>query len=153
VTVLHRYVLPVAAALTLAGCSTAPTPDAASSPAAHSPSTATPTTAAASSFCLDLPTFNVAVLAFTADAGRAIEGEQLDVEELRRKAAIVAEYGRQMRDSAPPDVADEFDAVLDAVATSARRMEPGAKVRDIVDPLYGSQARPAFDAVQNYECR
>ncbi|MDF3148394.1 hypothetical protein [Streptomyces sp. T21Q-yed] len=147
----------MAAALTLAGCSNSPdaAPSAsasASAPTSSSTSTARPTATATSAFCLDLSTFQVGVVAFRSDVGAAIEGQPLDFEDLRRRAALIAHTGREMKASAPPDIAEEFRTVLKAIDTSASRLKPDAKVRDVVDPLYGEPNRPAFDAVDNYDC-
>ncbi|MFJ7771031.1 hypothetical protein ACIQ1J_22150 [Streptomyces sp. NPDC097107] len=42
--------------------------------------------------------------------------------------------------------------MLKAIATSAGHLKPGAKTRDVVDPVYGERNRPAFDAVNDYDC-
>lgn len=110
-------------------------------------------TAEMSAFCLDLTTFQVGVIVFRADAGKAIDGQPLDFDDLRTKAARIAFVGAEMKSSAPPDIRDQFQAVLAAVATSAGRMKPGVKVIDIVDPLFGKATRTAFDAVDKYECK
>ncbi|MFI6011776.1 hypothetical protein ACIBAG_23665 [Streptomyces sp. NPDC051243] len=65
---------------------------------------------------------------------------------------MIADLGEEMRASAPAAIDEEFRAVLKAVDVSASRLKPGAKVRDVVDPLYGEHIRPAFDAVDNYDC-
>jgi hypothetical protein len=39
-----------------------------------------------------------------------------------------------------------------AISISASRLKPGAKVRDVVLPRFGEDVRPAFDAVDKYEC-
>lgn len=84
--------------------------------------------------------------------GAAIEGQPLDFQELRRKAALIADIGEKMQPSAPPDIAEEFRTVLKAIETSASRLKTGAKARDVVDPVYGEQNRSAFDAVGTYDC-
>lgn len=152
-TAPRRWIFATAAVLMTAGCSGSPgAASPASVPASSSPSTTRPSTTPTSAFCLDLTTFQVGVVAFRADAGAAIQGEPLDFQELRRKAALIADMGEKMQASAPPDIAEEFSAVRKAIATSASRLKPGAKVRDVVDPLYGERNRPAFDAVDDYDC-
>jgi hypothetical protein len=144
------------AVLTLAGCSGG----SGSSSASPSSRARAATTAAASpsprntsAFCLDLSTFQVGVLAFRSEAGKAMQGQPLDFTELRRKAALVATWGKEMRATAPPDIAEHFRTVLDAIATSARRLKPGGSARAVLDPLYGKRNQAAFEAVQKYECR
>ena len=156
-TTPRTHMLAAAAALVAAGCSNSGTPSTSAapqtSPASKAPSTTASPSRTNSAFCLDLSTFQVAVVSFRADAGKAIRGQALDFAELRRKAKIIADYGKEMRASAPSDIAKQFETVLDAVATSTRKLKPDASVRDVVDPLYGTRNRAAFDAVQNYECR
>lgn len=145
------------AALMTAGCSSFP--DAAppasvpeSTPAPSSTPTARPTATASSAFCLDLTTFQVGVVAFRSDVGAAIEGQPLDFEDLRTRAALITHTGREMKASAPRDIAEEFRVVLKAIDSSARSLKKGARVRDVVDPLYGEHNSPAFDAVNDYDC-
>ncbi|MGK5558016.1 hypothetical protein ACSNOI_41060 [Actinomadura kijaniata] len=106
-----------------------------------------------SAFCADLSTFQMAMLSYQSDVGKALQNQPLDFAEARRKAALIADYGRRMRGSAPPDIARHFTTVLDAVAASARAVEPGGSARAVVEPVYGKRNRAAFDAVQKYECR
>jgi hypothetical protein len=128
----------------------ATTPSGTATTTATSTVTSTTTsTAIKSGFCLDLPLFQAALLRYKASAGKAIEGAALDVETLKRGAAQVAQTGAAMQPSAPPEIAEQFRTVLAAVATSAGNLTKGATVRAIVDPLYGSQNKAAFDAVQN----
>lgn len=68
------------------------------------------------------------------------------------RTVLIAHTGREMQASAPPDIAEQFRAVLKAVDTSAGRLKPGAKVRDVVDPLYGEHVLLTFDAVDDYGC-
>ncbi|MEJ1199284.1 MULTISPECIES: hypothetical protein [unclassified Streptomyces] len=148
----------VAAATTMAGCSNSPeaappeTAPPTSAPASSSTPTTRPSATATSAFCLDLSTFQVGVIAYSAEVGAAIEGEPLDFKELRRKAVLIAGMGERMQASAPPDVAKHFRTVLKAIDTSASHLKSGAKTRDVVDPVYGERNRPAFDAVNNYDC-
>ncbi|WP_157420415.1 hypothetical protein [Actinomadura kijaniata] len=146
----------VVAALMVTGCSDPSAPSASASPtspAAQPPATTAPTPSRASSaFCLDLSTFQVAMLSYQADVGKALQNQPLDFAEARRKAALIADYGKRMRGSAPPDIARHFTTVLDAVATSARAVKPGGSARAVVEPVYGKRNRAAFDAVQKYEC-
>ncbi len=138
----------MAAALMTAGCSSSP--DAAppaSVPASSSASTTRPSATPTSAFCLNLSTFQVGVVAYSAEVGAAIEGEPLDFKELRRKAALIAETGEPMQASAPPDIAEEFRTVLKAIDTSASNLKSGANARDVLDPVYGERNRPAFEAV------
>lgn len=153
----------MAAALLAAGCSNSPdtpdTPDAARPASPHAsapPSSGTPTTlptpTATSAFCLDLNTFQVGVVTFRSDVGAAIDGKALDFEDLRTRAVLIAHMGKEMKASAPQDIAEEFRVVLKAIETSASRLKEGTKVRDVVDPLFGEQNLPAFDAVNDYDC-
>lgn len=148
----------MAAAMTMSGCSSSPK-DAStdSAPSASAPiSSSTPATrpspSATSAFCLDLSTFQVGVIGYSSEVGAATEGEPLDFEELRRKAALIANMGEGMQASAPPDVAKHFRTVLKAIETSASNLKSGATTRDVLEPVYGERNRPAFDAVNNYEC-
>lgn len=149
----RRWILTLAAALTMAGCSNSPDPGpSASAPASSNSPTAEPSATKASAFCLDLETYNVGVVVFRADVGKAIEGEPLDIKELRQRAVMISLMGKEMKASAPPDIAEEFNAVRKAIAASASKLKAGAKARDVVDPLYGDSVNPAFDALNDYEC-
>lgn len=90
---------------------------------------------------------------FRSDVGSAIEGQPLDFTGLRKKAALIAMMGDEMKASAPPGIASQFRTVLGAVATSASKLKPGETVRDVVEPLYGKPNQPAFDAMDKYSCR
>jgi hypothetical protein len=141
----------VSAVLLVAGCSSpdhAPRASASRTPSA-SPNT---TTAAASAFCLDLTVFQVGVVVFRGDTVEALRGKPLNFQDLKKRAALIARMGEEMRASAPPDIAPQFRAVLKAVKTSAGRLKPGARVRDIVDPLFNKRMTPAFDTVEKYKC-
>lgn len=155
-TASRRWILAIAAAMMIAACSSSPeAPPTASAPAPSTPSstpTARPSATATSAFCLDLPTFQVGLITYRADVGAAIEGEPLDFKELRRKAALIANMGETMQASTPPDIAEHFRTVLEAIDTSAHHLKSGATVRDVVDPVYGERNRPAFDAVSDYDC-
>lgn len=143
-------VLAVGAAFVLAGCSaTGARP--VSTPKASVTASASRTPASA--FCLDLTTFQVGVTVFRGDAGKALEGQPLDFKELRRKAAIIASMGAEMRASAPPDIAAQFRTVLGAVKASASKLKSGSSVRDVIEPLYGQRNQAAFDAVDKYTCK
>ncbi|MBA8951017.1 hypothetical protein ACFQU9_02030 [Actinomadura namibiensis] len=150
----------VVAALMVTGCSdpsapsasASPTSPAAKAPAPTAPAAPTPSRAS-SAFCADLPTFQLAMLSYQADVGKVLQNQPLDFAEPRRKAALIAGYGKRMRGSAPPDIARHFTTVLDAVAASARAVKPGGSGRAVVEPVYGKRNRAAFDAVQKYECR
>lgn len=147
----------MAAALMTAGCSSSPDaapPASAPAPSSPSPSTSTarPSATPTPPFCLDLSLFQMSVIAYSAEVGAAIEGEPLDFKELRRKAALIADTGELMQASAPPDIAEEFRTVLKAIDTSVSHLKPGANAKDVLDPVYGERNRPAFDAVENYEC-
>lgn len=154
----HRWTAAaVVGTLLVAGCST---PDAASPALGTSVGTTSsptnPTTTASvakTGFCLDLTTFQVALLRYKSEAGKAIDGEPLDFEALKQGAAHVVRIGEAMRPSAPPEIADQFHAVLTAVAASASNLKEGSTVRDVVDPLYGKQNQVAFDAVENFDER
>ncbi|MFH9570485.1 hypothetical protein [Streptomyces sp. NPDC017230] len=60
--------------------------------------------------------------------------------------------GETTQASAPPDVAKHFRTVLRTIDTSASHLKSGATARDVVDPVYGERNRPAFDAVNDYDC-
>ncbi len=144
------------AALAMAGCSSTDTarPAATGPGASHpAPPAPSPTRTAASAFCLELSTFQVAVIMYRSEAGKAIDGNPLDFKDLRERATMIAHFGAEMRASAPPDIAARFRTVLTAVKGSASRLKTGSSVRDVVDPLYGAHNRPAFDAVDKYHCR
>jgi hypothetical protein len=111
-----------------------------------------PSRTTASAFCLDLTTFQVGLTVFRGDVGKAIRGQPLDFEDLRKRAALISHMGEEMRASAPSDIAEEFRTVLSAVKTSASKLKTGSSVRDVVDPLYGKRNQPAFDAVDKYTC-
>ncbi|KUN98550.1 hypothetical protein [Streptomyces caeruleatus] len=152
--------LALAAALTAAGCSNSPDTTSSASPRASAPQPSSPPTtrpsptapSPTSAFCLDLDAFQVGVVTFRSDVGAAIEGQPLDFEDLRTRAVLIARMGEEMKADAPQDIADEFRVVLKAIDTSARGLKKGAKVRDVVDPLYGERNLPAFDAVNDYDC-
>ncbi|HZE30932.1 MAG TPA: hypothetical protein VE198_05770 [Actinoallomurus sp.] len=84
--------------------------------------------------------------------GKAIEGQRLDFKDLRKRAALIAHMGEEMRASAPSDIAEEFRTVLGAVKTSARKLKTGSSVRDVVDLLYGKRNQSALEAVDKYTC-
>lgn len=156
-TAPRRWTLALAAALLTAGCSSspdaaAPAPEPASSSPSPRESTARPSPSPTSPFCLNLTLFQVGVVTYSADLGGAIGGEPLDFKELRRKAAVIARTGEPMRASAPPDIAEEFRTVLKAIDTSAGNLKEGGDTRAVLDPVYGDRNRPAFDAVNDYEC-
>ncbi|GAA2623310.1 hypothetical protein [Streptomyces vastus] len=65
---------------------------------------------------------------------------------------MIAAHGEPMQASAPPDIAEEFRTVLKAIDTSVSNLKPGANANDVLDPVYGERNRPAFDAVENYDC-
>ncbi|MFC4052897.1 hypothetical protein ACFOY4_24680 [Actinomadura syzygii] len=133
----------------IAGCSNSDGSPAVPQTTAPKPA---PSTSPASAFCLDLSTFQVGLIAYTADAGRAMEGQPLDFKELRRKAALILTWGEEMESTAPPDIAAHFRTVLKAIKESSTHLKKGALIRDVVTPLYGKQNRPAFDALNKYEC-
>jgi hypothetical protein len=142
----------VMTAFVMAGCSTTNAARPASTPRTSPTATASPRRTTASAFCLDLTTFQVGVTVFRGEVGKAIERQPLDFKDLRKKAAIIAHMGEEMRASAPPDIAEQFRTVLSAVKTSASKLKTGSSVRDVVDPLYGKRYQPAFDAVDKYKC-
>jgi hypothetical protein len=158
-TVPRVWILVTAAALAvpLGGCSGSDEPDtapkAAPKPSGASSASASPSAKPTSAFCLDLEVFQVGLVTYRGGVGRAVRGEQLDLKEMRRRADIVVSMGEKMKASAPPDIAPQFATVLKSVKTSAGRLKPGGKVRDVLDPLYGQRTAPAFDAVEKYECR
>jgi hypothetical protein len=149
-----RTTILVLATFMMAGCSTTDAARSASAPRTSPTATATasPSRTTASAFCLDLTTFKVGVTVFRGDVGKAIEGQRLDFKDLRKRAALIAHMGEEMRASAPPDIAKQFRTVLGAVKTSASKLKTGSSVRDVVDPLYGKRNQSAFDAVDKYTC-
>jgi hypothetical protein len=111
------------------------------------------TTTPPSAFCLDLTEFQVAVVEYKAEVGQAINGQSLNVDELRRVAGIVASVGAEMQASAPADINNQFGTVLGGVVASAAALDkPGATVGDAVEPVYGAASEPAFDAIDKYRC-
>lgn len=130
----------------VAGCSKPHSRPKTTTPAARPP------TKAASAFCLDLTTFQVGVVVFRGDVVGMVRGQRPDLKELRRKATVIAFTGKEMRASAPPDIAAQFQAVLKAVRTSASHLKPGATVGDVVRPVFNDHVNPAFDAVDRYKC-
>ncbi|MFW6695883.1 hypothetical protein [Streptomyces sp. MAR4 CNX-425] len=164
-TVPRSRTLALAATLLAAACSdspdaAAPAPDPASSrPSSGKPTekpakkpTARPSPSPTSPFCLNLTLFQVGVIAYSSDVGAAIDGEPLDFKELRRKADVIARTGEPMRASAPPDIADELRTVLKAIETSAGHLKEGGDAWAVLGPVYGDRHRPAFDAVNAYNC-
>lgn len=142
----------LAAVLITAGCSGSDNAPSAStaSPTQSKPSASPSPTSA---FCLDLSTFQVGVLAYSADIARAIEGEPVNLKELRRKATLTLRIGEKMKSSAPPDIAEQFRTVLKAVKKSSGNLKEGSTVLDAADPIYGKKNKSAFDAVDHYECK
>jgi hypothetical protein len=141
----------LAAALMIAGCSSRH----AAAPRKPAPkaSSASPAATQTSAFCLDLTTFQVGAVVYRADVLGAAQGRSPDIGDLKKRAAIIGHTGKEMRASAPPDIAARFRAVLDAISISALRLKPGAKVREIVTPLFNEHINPAFDSVDKYKCR
>jgi hypothetical protein len=151
VTTLRTTTLALAA-FVMAGCSGTDTARPSSTPRTPPTATVSPSRTTASAFCLDLTTFQVGLTVFRGDVGKAIEGQRLDFKDLRKRAALIAHTGEEMRASAPSDIAEEFRTVLGAVKTSASKLKAGSSVRDVVDPLYGKRNQSAFDAVDKYTC-
>ncbi|MEU6715520.1 hypothetical protein ABZ897_29000 [Nonomuraea sp. NPDC046802] len=156
-TFQRRPIYVVIAALMMAGCAT---PEAAPpstgpprSPAAVTPTIAapTPTPTTASDFCLGLPSFEVGALVWRDDVVKGAGGESLDIKGLRERAALIELTAKGMQESVPPDIAKQFRAVRKAIKTSASRLKAGAKVRDVLAPLYGKRIISAFLAVSRYE--
>jgi hypothetical protein len=83
----------------------------------------------------------------------AIAGQPTDVAALRQRAALVLRMGQEMRDSAPPDIRPQFEAVVTAITTIAGRLESGGTGQDLAEPFYNDQAAAAFKAVGSYGCR
>lgn len=148
-----RFTLVVLAVLALAGCATAPAHAPAHPPVAPTHTSSPPVTTPTSAFCLDLTVFQLAVVEYKATVGKAIDGQPLDFDELRRQATIITNTGAEMRASAPTDISAQFGTVLAGVATSVAALKPGATVRGVVEPVYGPANEPAFDAVDAYRCR
>ncbi|MEO3872841.1 hypothetical protein ABGB18_28845 [Nonomuraea sp. B12E4] len=143
----------------LLSCGAAPERPAAGSPPATartSPSaTAKPApsvTASSSAFCLDLDTFNVALVIYASTVGKAVEGEPVDFKEARRLAGIIADYGEAMEGSVPPDIADAFHNQVKAVRKSSSRLSTRSRVVELVDPMYNDKAVAARKALSAYEC-
>ncbi|MET7639716.1 hypothetical protein [Streptomyces sp. NPDC005438] len=135
--------------LTTVGCSSSPeyrppksTPTPSSSPSATK----------ASAFCLGLSTYEVHVVFFRAEVAKALHGNPLDMKDLRRRATMISYLAKPMKASTPPEVADDFRVVNKAVDTTAGRLKAGARVKDIVDPVYNERVKAATDALNRYEC-
>lgn len=141
----------LAALLITAGCSGSDATSSASPKASATPSATA--TATSSAFCLDLSTFQVGLLAYSADIARAIDGEPINLKEMRRRAALTLRIGEKMKSSAPPDIAEQFRTVLKALKTSSSNLKEDSTVLDAADPIYGKKNRAAFDAVDHYECK
>ncbi|MFC5745924.1 hypothetical protein [Actinomadura rugatobispora] len=150
-TVSRVWILLTAGALAVAGCSDEP--EAAPKPPAASAASASPSAKPTSAFCLDLELFRVGAVVYRGGVGRAVRGEEIDLDESRRQAGRTIAMGERMKASAPPDIAPQFTTALEALKTSSGRLKPGSEVRDVLDPVYGKQAQAAFDAVDKYECR
>jgi hypothetical protein len=116
------------------------------------PSSPAPASTRASAFCLDLGTLQFAITHYRAEAGQALEGKPLDFKELRRQADNIAWIGKPMRADAPADIRKELGAVLDAIAASKAKLRAGGSAKELLDLLYGTKNRPAFDAVNGYDC-
>lgn len=116
------------------------------------PSSPTPASTRASVFCLDLGTLQFAVTHYVAEVGQAIEDKPLDFKELRRQSDNIARIGEPMRADAPAGIREELGVVLDAVAASRAKLRSGGSAKELLDPLYGDKNRPAFEAVNEYDC-
>jgi hypothetical protein len=121
-------------------------------PEPRQPTSPAPASTRASAFCLDLGTLQFAVVHYVAEAGKAIEGEPLDFQELRRQSDTIARIGKPMRADAPADIRKELGIVLDAVARSSAQLRSSGSAKKLLEPLYGDKNRPAFDAVNSYDC-
>ncbi|HEY8478251.1 MAG TPA: hypothetical protein VIL71_00335 [Spirillospora sp.] len=152
-----RTLIPLlAASLIVAGCSgsdgsssasqASATPAGSSSGPSASPSPTSP-------FCLNLSFFQAGLVAYRAEAGSLIHDEPVDFAELKRKAALIQQTGERMEPSVPPDIEKEFRTVLEAIKESASNLRRDAKVRDVIDPIYGDENRAAFEAMNKYECK
>jgi hypothetical protein len=145
----RRHLVIAASVLMLTACSG---PARTRDPEPRQPSSPAPASTRASAFCLDLDVLKVAVVLYVADAGKAIEGKPLDFKELRRQSDNVARIGKPMRADAPADIRQELGIVLDAVAASSRQLRAGGSAEKLLEPLYGDKNRPAFDALNEYDC-
>jgi hypothetical protein len=143
--------LVVVLALAVGGCShpgTGATPSVAP-PSGPAPS---PSPSRQSGFCLDLDTFQFAVVTFRAEAGEyALSGKAADVSRFRRSAMLVDQLAKEMAPSAPADIRDQFTVVVNAIAKAAALLD-GSNNRLLAETLYGSANAPAFDAVEKYDC-
>ncbi|MET7331073.1 hypothetical protein [Nonomuraea sp. NPDC005650] len=130
-----------------------PSPAAAQTSVPAAPeSTPTTTTPSPSAFCLDLNTFNVALVMYASTVGKAIENQPVDFKEARRLAGIIADYAKSMERSVPPDIADAFHNQVKAVRGSSRKLSTRNRVFEIVDPMYNDKAVAARKALSAYEC-
>ncbi|WP_188194210.1 hypothetical protein [Nonomuraea sp. SYSU D8015] len=84
--------------------------------------------------------------------GKAIHDEPVDFEEARRVARLVAQLGKGMKDSVPPDIADAFHLQLKAVRVSSSKLSTRNSAFDVVDPVYNKRATAARKALNEYEC-
>ncbi|MBF8185733.1 hypothetical protein ITP53_08265 [Nonomuraea sp. K274] len=127
-------------------------PARASGTAAPAASTTPSAGASQSAFCLDLTTFNIALVAYSAEVGQAIEGKPVDFKEARRLAGVIARLGEGMEDSAPADIAEAFHRQLTAVRKSSGKLSTGNNAFDVVDPMYNDRADADQKALNEYKC-
>ncbi|GLX92931.1 hypothetical protein [Herbidospora sp. NBRC 101105] len=160
-TIPRNYLFVITTAFAIAGCSNSGKPLESSSPsplASTSPATspvaspASPPAQTSSAFCLDLPTFQIGAIMFRAEVLDAAHGKRLDVAELRRKAKVLALLAKEMKASAPPEIATHFDTVVRELAASARALKSEASMREAAAPLLKVTNQVAFDAVDNFKC-
>ncbi|MFI7641457.1 hypothetical protein [Nonomuraea sp. NPDC049400] len=99
-----------------------------------------------------MSTFTVAVLRYSVTVAQPLDGKPVDRKEARRLAAMISRLGKEMRDSAPSDIATDFHTVLKAVRTSSSRLTTRHAPIEAIDPMYNKRTRAAKKAVDAYSC-
>jgi hypothetical protein len=150
----RKQMFMMVAAFLVAGCAGSDGSSTAASSPVSPTASKTPSPTPTSAFCLNLDTFQLGVLAFRGDVLRTAEGtQQPDLAELRRKASVTTSIGEEMRDTAPPDIAKDFETVLKAVDEAGQELKPGGNGRKAGELLFGKRNQAAFEAVRKYNCR
>ncbi|MGP3929072.1 hypothetical protein [Nonomuraea sp. KM88] len=78
--------------------------------------------------------------------------QPVDFKEARRIARLIAQYGKAMEDSVPPDIADAFHSQVKAVRKSSGKLSTDSNVRDVTDPVYSDKAQARRKKLDEYEC-
>jgi hypothetical protein len=149
VTYTRRWIW-IALVLGVTACS-APQDTPAAAPSSSAPSaSASPS---ASAFCLDLTVFQLGALLYRDDVVKAARGARdFDVAMAQYRAATVARLAAEMQSTVPPDIADPFRRVVDAVAASAANLKPGVALGQVAAPLVSADVVAAFLLVNECRC-